>query len=324
MNSLKGGVEPRFGREFFATEPPREVWEIPFREGLRSALGLPPVEWSGAEPVPGESRMMENYRQETYRLCREGEDLFPLVILTPESRREGDPVILAFSGHGPGVAAMTGDYEPEECHHNFGRTLARAGFTVVMPEIIGFGLSRLEKDRTSPGETSCRTLASELLTLGFTLTGLRLRQGLALLDLIGRRYGKVPLGCFGFSGGGLLGYMLAALDTRIDALGLTGYCSTFPASILTVTHCLDNYVPGLYRLCDQPEIARLVAPRPLFVEARREDPVFPFPGAEEAQERMGAAYRGKGGRDSFVFHPMEGGHEIHGLKMIEWFREVLK
>jgi len=321
IDELKRGIRPRFNPEYFRNNPSPREWEDSFRSSLEDAFALPPRGTVPGELVLRRKEEKGEYRQQEYAFTCGGREQFPLAILTPRDAAPDNPVVLAFSGHGPGISAMIGEYEEEECHHYFGRSLVRAGFTVVMPEIIGFGGSRLEKDRRTPGEVSCRTLASELLTLGYTLAGLRLRQGRDVLDMIEARYGTDRLGCFGFSGGGLLGYALTALDSRIRALGLSGYCSTFDESILRETHCLDNYIPGLYRICDQPEIARLIHPRPLYIEAGREDRVFPFTGALAAKERIEACYGGEG---TFVFQPLPGGHEIDGRKMIDWYKEVLQ
>ncbi len=311
---------PRFSPGYFAGKD-RSLWEETFRGALRDTLGIPPFS-RRIENIETLSRKEEKLYSHEEFLVR-GEADFPLTLLTPSGEHDSGMTILALNGHGPGVSAMTGEYRPEECHHSYGRTLAEAGFTVVMPEIIGFGRCRLEEDRQSPGDNSCRTLALKLLPLGYSLTGLRLWQLLVTLDLMERQFWLGRLGCFGFSGGGHQAYLLTALDGRISALGLAGYCSTFGESILKQTHCPDNYIPGLLTLTDQPEIAHLVAPRPLYIEAGLNDRVFPFKGAQIAMERMGACYDQAGCGDRFVTYVPEGGHEIQGRDMIRWYKEVL-
>ena len=53
------------------------------------------------------------------------------------------------------------------------------------------------------------------------------------------------IGMVGISGGGLVTQFTAALDDRIKAACVSGFCSRFEACILSIHHCIDNYVPGL-------------------------------------------------------------------------------
>ena len=53
------------------------------------------------------------------------------------------------------------------------------------------------------------------------------------------------IGCLGISGGGMITLFTAALDTRIKAALVSGYLNSFHDSIMSISHCEDNYIPGV-------------------------------------------------------------------------------
>ncbi|WP_077622595.1 hypothetical protein [Sediminibacillus massiliensis] len=89
----------------------------------------------------------------------------------------------------------------------------------------------------------------------------------------------------------------AALDERVKATVLSGFTNTFKGSIMAMHHCIDNYLPGILRYAELPDIIGLIAPRPLFVEAGEEDPIFPVEHVRTALSRLKKIYQdwdGKG------------------------------
>jgi len=59
----------------------------------------------------------------------------------------------------------------------------------------------------------------------------------------------------------------AALEPRIRAAMVSGYLNTFRDSVFSLSHCIDNYVPGILNWAEMYDIAGLIAPRPLFAES---------------------------------------------------------
>jgi hypothetical protein len=79
------------------------------------------------------------------------------------------------------------------------------------------------------------------------------------------------VGLMGISGGGTVTLFGAALEPRIKAAMVSGYLNTFVDSIGSLSHCIDNYVPGILNWAEMHDIGGLIAPRPLFSEAGERD-----------------------------------------------------
>jgi hypothetical protein len=80
----------------------------------------------------------------------------------------------------------------------------------------------------------------------------------------------------GISGGGTVTVFSTALEPRIRAAMVSGYLNTFRDSVGSLSHCIDNYVPGILNWAEMHDIAGLIAPRPLFVESGERDNIFPI------------------------------------------------
>ena len=65
----------------------------------------------------------------------------------------------------------------------------------------------------------------------------------------------------GISGGGTCTTFSAALEPRIRAAMVSGYLNTFRDSIMSISHCIDNYVPGILNWAEMYDVAGLIAPR---------------------------------------------------------------
>ena len=98
------------------------------------------------------------------------------------------------------------------------------------------------------------------------------------------------IGCIGISGGGTATLFGAALEPRIRAALVSGYLNTFRDSIGSLSHCIDNYVPGILNWAEMPDIAGLIAPRPFFSESGEKDNIFPVKAAVESFNQVRDIY----------------------------------
>ncbi|HZH62662.1 MAG TPA: alpha/beta hydrolase family protein [Metabacillus sp.] len=261
--------------------------------------------------------------------------IMPTYILIPKKNTNSKfPAVLALHGHGFGSKEIVGlnvdgtenDYDPG-IHQNCAIELVKKGMVVVAPELIGFGDRKLVRDTHSDNQNqnSCFAIASQLLLMGKTLAGLRVFECRKVLDFIETINEVDPdrIGCFGFSGGGLVAAFTSIVDQRIKATVLSGYTNTFKGSIMERNHCLDNYIPGVLQLGEMPELIGLIAPRPLFIESGMGDPLFPVKHVKEAFEVLTHIYEKFNAVNSLNYHLFEGEHEICGEKSYEWLYHTL-
>jgi hypothetical protein len=104
----------------------------------------------------------------------------------------------------------------------------------------------------------------------------------------------------------------AALDERLQAMAISGYLSTFRDSILSIRHCLCNYVPGLLAEAEMYDVAALLAPRPLVIEAGIHDPIFPIDSVRRSYEQVRRSYELLGAEERLASDFFDGDHRISG------------
>ena len=128
----------------------------------------------------------------------------------------------------------------------------------------------------------------------------------------------------GISGGGTVTLFSTALDPRIRAALVSGYLNTFRASIMSMSHCIDNYVPGILQWAEMYDVAGLIAPRPLFSEGGERDPIFPVAATRESYARVKKVYEVFGAAEAVQQEIFSGVHEFHGALGLPFLATALK
>ncbi|MEI7026095.1 dienelactone hydrolase family protein [Paenibacillus sp. y28] len=314
-----------------------EAWKLRrqlMKVALSEKLGLTDIP---VRTVVGRSVLEEEVDCGSYvrqrLLLDTGERLtMPMYALIPKEGPAVKPAVLAVHGHGYGAREVIGlqpdgsQNEGPNLYHNFAVELAGKGFIVLVPELLGFGERRLEQDADlEPKQNSCQRLATTLLTAGTTLAGVRIYEMLRALDYLEERpdVDSARIGGMGMSGGAMVAAFLAALDERVRAIVLSGYVNTFRDSILSIRHCVDNYVPGLLQVGELPDLVGLIAPRPLLVESGEADRIFPVHGSKAAISRLAEIYGFFNASEQLVHDLFEGGHEISGRLAYDWLEQQL-
>ena len=261
----------------------------------------------------------------------------PVYLLVPKARGERPRTVIALHGHGYGAKDVVGLWEdgserlaPDGYHADFGVALCRAGFAVAAPEISCFGerqtdFSGLDAAMGQAAPTTCAHTAMLALHGGATVLGMRVRDGRRLIDWLRTRpeLDARRLGVMGISGGGMNAFFLACVDRRVRACVISGYFCTFRDSILAMAHCPCNFVPGLWRFGEMHDLAGLVAPRPMLVEAGHRDPIFPIAAVRASVRRARAVYRAFGDDTALGTDYFHGRHRISGAKAYTWLASVL-
>ncbi len=261
----------------------------------------------------------------------------PVYLLIPKTGKRPLPVVVANCGHGYGVKDIVGLWEdgtermaPDGYHKDFGVALCRRGFLVAAPEISCFGERRtdysyLDRELGQGEPTTCHNAATYAFMLGKSALGLRVRDDMRLIDYLSTlaEADTGRLGMMGISGGGMLTFFATALDARIEACVVSGYYSSFAASILAMNHCTCNLVPGLLTIGEMTDIVGLILPRPLLVETGTRDPIFPVEVVRRSVQRAREACAILGGNaDADVeVDEFEGRHSISGRRAYDFLWE---
>ncbi|WP_261302009.1 dienelactone hydrolase family protein [Paenibacillus andongensis] len=305
------------------------------KRSLIKSLNMALVEQDDLRPVLLERIELEDHVRERIEFGTVWGFRVPAFVLIPKRETQRTAAVLALHGHGYGSRQIVG-LHPDgtehtgkpDIHGNYALELVRRGFIVVVPEIIGFGDRRLAADQKDGrvGNSSCQTLASHLHLYGISLAGLRVQEARRTIDYVLSREEVDParVGCFGFSGGGLIAAYTAAIDERVKATVLCAFVNTFKGSIMHVHHCIDNYLPGVLDYSELPELLGLLAPRPLFVESGQQDPIFPVETAEVAIQYLRQVYAEADAGEKLGVHLFEGVHEVNGSRSYPWLVEALE
>jgi hypothetical protein len=131
------------------------------------------------------------------------------------------------------------------------------------------------------------------------------------------------VGCTGISGGGTCTLFSTALEPRIRGALVSGYLNTFRSSIMSVSHCIDNYVPGILNWAEAYDVAGLIAPRPLFSEGGDRDPIFPVAATRASFERVKKVYAVFGAPEAIGQQIFDGEHEFHGVQGLPFLARAL-
>ena len=99
------------------------------------------------------------------------------------------------------------------------------------------------------------------MLFGQTMIGWRVWDVMRTIDYLETRpeIAADRVATMGISGGGTVSLFAGAVEERIRAAVVSCYFNTFRESIVSLSHCLDNYVPGLLPYMEMYDVAGLVA-----------------------------------------------------------------
>ena len=132
------------------------------------------------------------------------------------------------------------------------------------------------------------------------------------------------IGVAGLSFGGTRALFLAALDERVAAAVVSGFLTTYKSYAIDRTLCGAQYVPGLLRWAELPDVGALVAPRPLLVEAGLHDVHFQIDASREAHRTLERAYRLLGAEGDLWRDEFDAGHRWSGRLAYAFMDRYLK
>jgi dienelactone hydrolase len=324
---------PRLMRFQATNKRQAQAWQKRLRAKLASLIG--PMPEMNAKPQAKllEKREFASYTREKFIFeSRPGVGVLAY-LLTPKKAAAKAPVVICVPGHGRGVDDLVGIDEKGQdrtrrvgYQYDFAIQVAEQGVAALAIELMGFGCRRDPINyKKSLGQKACEPASGAALLLGETMIGWRVFDIMRAIDWIETRpdLDAKRVACMGISGGGMATQFAAALDERIQAAFVSGYLNSFRDSVMSLAHCVDNYVPGILNWCESSDVAALIAPRPLFIESGERDPIFPIDASRQAFGDVKKAYEIFGAGEKTEQHVFPAAHEFNGSRGIPFLAKSL-
>ncbi len=297
------------------------AWHDAFGLRLRELLGpTDPTAPPRVEVVSSER--LDGYRRDRIVFATEPTiDVAAWLLVPDEPNGAG---IVSIHGHGyvyGETVGIAGDDRSRESMAALGYAyaprFAQRGYTVINPDLRNFGSRR---DHETFRRDACDTATLRLSLFGRTLIADQLRDLRGCVDLLLARPAVTgAVGATGLSYGGRLTMFLSAIDHRIACAVASGCLNVFRERLTIDSSCGAQFVPGLLRYGDTPEVFGLIAPRPLLLELGTIDGTSPEIFAMDAWAQIERYYRAAGARDRLDLDVFESGHIYHGAKAFDWF-----
>jgi dienelactone hydrolase len=310
-----------------------EAWQKKLRGRLVDLVGGFPRERTPLNAQTLDVREFPRYTREKFVYYSKPGVAVLGYLLLPKDAPKPVPTVVCIAGHGRGVDDIVGidlfgkDRTDRDGYQaDFAIQTAERGLAAVAIEPMAFGCRRDPVTvKKGIGAVSCQPAAGSALLLGETMISWRVWDTMRAIDWIESRpeLDAKRVGCMGISGGGTCTLFSTALEPRIKAAFVSGYLNTFRDCIMSVSHCIDNYVPGILNWAEMYDVAGLIAPRPLFAESGTRDPIFPLAGSNEGFDRVRKVYETFGAADRAQHEVFEGIHQFHGVKGLPFLAQAL-
>jgi cephalosporin-C deacetylase-like acetyl esterase len=241
------------------------------------------------EKTPLSAKVLGSTQAEGFRIEKilyESQPNFPVTALLylpdtkPGAPQQKLPAIVIAPGHG--FTGKVTDY-------SFASTFARNGFAVLSYDPIGQGERLQYPDPVDPAKTLLKAATGEHgeaglqpILIGDALARTFAWDGIRAVDYLTSRPEIDPnrIGAFGCSGGGTMTALLGALDSRVHAIAVACYLTSFDTLLPSIgpqdaEQSTPNFIAsGL----DFPDWVELAAPRPYAIISTAQD-MFPYAGA---------------------------------------------
>ncbi len=295
------------------------------RRRLLTMLGLSPM----PEKTPLKPTITGRIDKEGYSVLKLHFQSMPRVYVTanlylPAETDGPVPGVLYVCGHALRVKNGV-SFGNKTAYHHHGVWFARHGYVCLIIDTIQRGeIQGIHHGTYSHGMWWWNSR-------GYTPAGIETWNSIRALDYLENRPEVDPerLGVTGRSGGGVYSWWLAAVDDRIKVAAPVAGMTDLKNHVLDGTvegHCDCMFHVNTYRW-GFPEIAALVAPRPLLICNSDQDSIFPLDGVMRLHNKVRGIYRmyEKRGNLGLVITP--GPHrDTQDLRIpvFRWFNRHLK
>ncbi len=299
-----------------------------FRERLLECLGGPWPEPCDLRPVLRETVQKDGYRIESVFYEAEPGDRIPALLLIPDGVGAASPAPAVAVWHQHNGQWHLGKTEPaglagDPMHHT-GVALAREGYVVLCPDALCF------EERQSPhlqGGAYERFEFLRYVVDGKSMAWKNILDMRRAIDYLCSRpeVQKDRIGCYGHSMGSTHAWLVGPWEPRLKCLVgnccLPSYAAIHRTHLL---HCFPNYIPGLFRYGDTPDIAALIAPRALHLNFGEKDGGSPIEEVRQGVKTIARSYQQSGEPEKFSYWIEEGAGHLLSEEMWARTREKFR
>lgn len=275
------------------------------RNQLVTCLGGPWPEPCQLRPNIRETTQHEGYRIESLTYDVEVGQSVPALLLIPDDVSPTKPAPAIAVWHQHAGQWHLGKSEPaglagNPMHHT-GAVLAREGYVVLCPDALCFEERQDPSDQLKGGDYE-RFEFLRYTVAGKCMAWKNILDMRRAIDYLVERpeVESERIGCYGHSMGSTHTWLVGPHELRIKAFVgnccLPTYAAIHDKKLL---HCFPNFVPGWLRYGDTPEMAALIAPRPLHLNLGEADGGTPIEHARVGIERIKQAYSDQNASDQF-------------------------
>ena len=319
--------EQYWSRLDFTSPAAYDLSAAPYRKDWAAFLAVP----GAAGPLNVKRTLVKEF--DTYTAYRVWFDTVPGVqaygiLLVPKALGP-KPAMICVHGH-EGTPELVAGFLAEEILANdiyraFGRTAVKRGYVVWCPMIMSY-YSEEREPQDGPDAKGRDLLHKKAVLTGRTLMGLevaKLRRAVDYLETL-PEVDAQRIGIYGLSKGGHYTLYTAGIEPRLKAVVVSGWFNDRAKKVgghktaenltpfITRTHRSEYYLPDLLNRFGDAELAWMIAPRPLLIEAGTKDTSVNINAAREEFRRVEALYGRLGKSSLAVFAPFDGPHQIHG------------
>ena len=301
------------------------------RDKLLACLGGPWPEPGELRPTVHETTRKEGYRIESVTYEVEPSDRVPALLLIPDGVDAVHPAPAVLVCHQHNGQWHLGKSEPaglagDPAHHT-GVALAQEGYVALCPDALCF--EQRQCDHLQGGDFE-RFEFLRYVVAGKSMAWKNILDLRRAVDYLCSRpeVRADRLGCYGHSMGATHTWLVGPWEPRLTYLVANCCLPTYAAvERMHLLHCFPNFIPGWAQYGDTPDIAGLIAPRPLHMNFGELDEGSPIDEVRTGIQTIARAYERAGVPEHFS-HCIEpgAGHvlsEEMWRRTREWFRKHL-
>lgn len=298
---------------------------------LLTCLGGPWPEPCDLQPIIRETFHKERYRIESVTYEVEPGDRVPALLLVPDGVDADHPAPAVAVWHQHNGEWHLGKSEPAGLAgnpmHQTGVALVKEGYVVLCPDALCFEERQNEQLRGGNFE---RFEFLRYVVAGKSMAWKNILDMRRAVDYLCSRpeVRADRIGCYGHSMGSTHTWLVGPWEPRLKCLVANCCLPTYAAIHRThILHCFPNFIPGWFQYGDTPDIAGLIAPRPLHMNFGEKDQGSPIEEVRAGIETIAQAYERAGTPEHFSHYIEPGaGHTLtDGMwrRTREWFSRHL-